>query len=399
MKTPTKFLIFFSLVFVAMVLAELFRPKPIDWRQTYSKDDKIPYGNYALYEVLPAIFPRSTIEWSDEPIYNRRKGKNQRGATYMIVSQTFYPDTLDRAALLSFVQQGNTAFIAAEYFDSDFRDTLGFKIGTDYLSEDTDDGQTSDSMKLFFLNPAFDSTQGYQYGLNLANQYFRTFDTLRTKALGKNSSGYLTFMRIPYGRGEFYMCSTPAAFTNFYLLNTRTDAYITRAFSYISDGPIIWDEYYNSGRKWAQTPLRFILRQESLRLAWYVLLAGAALFVFFRAKRRQRIIPILKQPANATLEFVETVGRLYYERRDNRNIIEKRIHYLLEFIRTRLYIPTNEFDGEFLRRTAEKTGTSYDEIHSLFEAIEYARQQSEISDEFLLGLHQKIEKFYRAAQT
>lgn len=397
MKTPTKFMIFFALVFVVMVLVELFHPKPIDWRQSYSKDDKIPYGNYALYEVLPAIFPRSTIEWSDEPIYNHLKGKNLHGATYIVVARSFYQDTLDRATLLNFVQQGNTAFIAAEGFDYDFRDTLGFS--THYLWNIVTEAVPKDSTKLFFLNPQLDSTQGFQYGLNLANTYFYTFDTVRTTALGKNSSGNLTFMRIPFGKGQFYLCSTPAAFTNFYLLNTQTDAYITRAFSYISDGQIIWDEYYNSGRKWAQTPLRFILRQEAFRLAWYTMLAGAALFVFFRAKRRQRIIPLLKQPSNATLEFVETVGRLYYERRNNRNIIEKRIHYLLEFIRTRLYIPTNEFDGEFIRRTAEKTGASYDEIHSLFEAIEYARHQSEISDEFLLGLHEKIEKFYRIAQT
>ena len=71
MKSNRKFIIILAVVFAAMVVLELMRTKPIDWRQSYSQYDKIPFGNAILHRLLPQIFPEAAadIETVREPIF------------------------------------------------------------------------------------------------------------------------------------------------------------------------------------------------------------------------------------------------------------------------------------------------------------------------------------------
>ncbi len=390
MKASTKFLIFFAAVALLMLLAQLFKPQPINWRLTFSKNDKIPYGNYALFSLLPEIFPHSVIEFSEEPIYNFTKNKKYNKSSYIIITENFQLDTLDRASLFNFVSEGNSAFIAAESFDLLFKDTLGFS--TTFLLSAL--SELNDTCRLSLLNPIFDTAQHFSFQTAAAHYYFSLFDSTRTIALGKNSENYLTFISVSFGKGKFFISTTPKIFTNYYFLNTNSMPYITDALSYLSDGVIIWDDYYNSGRTWAQTPLRFILSNKSLRIAWYIILIGIILFIVFRAKRRQRIIPIIKPPANDTLEFAKTIGRLYYEQKNNRIIAEKRILYLIDFIRMRFNISVSEFDDDVLKRLIEKTEIDRKIIEDLFASIRQALSNKEVNDETIMILNQRIENFY-----
>ena len=43
---------------------EANRPRPVDWSETYSPKDKIPYGTYITYRSLPELFPDSKIRTS-----------------------------------------------------------------------------------------------------------------------------------------------------------------------------------------------------------------------------------------------------------------------------------------------------------------------------------------------
>lgn len=390
MKASVKFMIFFAAVFALMIIVELFRPQPLDWRQTYSKEDKIPYGNFALFSLLPSIFQHSETRVSDKPVFNYLKGEKLNNASYLIVAERFMPDSLDCAALLRFVGEGNTAFIAAEEFGRYFRDTLRFNDRY-YI------GSFNGDIQLFLLDSTISAPSNrYVYKANAMNAYFDASDVKNSIVLGENSVGNPTFMRISFGKGKFYLCSTPTAFTNYYLLNRTTSQYIAAVFSYIPNGIIIWDEYYNGGGKKAQSSLRFILAHEPLRYAWYILLGGTALFVLFRAKRRQRAIPIIEPPKNASLEFIETVGRLYFERKNNKNIIEKRIAYLMEYIRSQLNSPIIELNDEAaINIAAEKLAVDRNEMKELLAAINRTRNSEQISDELLRDVNRKIELFYK----
>jgi hypothetical protein len=64
-------------LFGAYVALEYYRPKPIDWRPTLSNADKIPYGTYALYDVLPQLLGTDEVASVRQPIYNQFFDSNE----------------------------------------------------------------------------------------------------------------------------------------------------------------------------------------------------------------------------------------------------------------------------------------------------------------------------------
>ena len=88
---------------------------------------------------------------------------------------------------------------------------------------------------------------------------------------------------------------------------------------------IIWSLNNQTSKVVSDSPLRFILSQPALKWAWYLLLAGVLIFIIFNLRRTQRPIPILPKNLNTSVEFVKTIGNLYYQEGDIRNLIDKKI--------------------------------------------------------------------------
>jgi hypothetical protein len=93
------------------------------------------------------------------------------------------------------------------------------------------------------------------------------------------------------------------------------------------------------------------------------------------------------------LAFIDTIGRMYYQQADHSNIAQKKIQYLLTFIRNRFGLNTNVLDNDFRKELAEKTDIDYAEITALFDEIIKAQKTPFLSDYSLLLLNQQIESF------
>ena len=102
--------------------------------------------------------------------------------------------------------------------------------------------------------------------------------------------------------------------------------------------------------------MRVFFSHASLQWAYYISLFGMVIFVLYEMKRRQRIIPVIEPLKNSTVEFVNVVGQVYYEQRNNMNIAQKKILFFLEHLRTKYYLKTNPLDQEFIERLSQKTG-------------------------------------------
>jgi hypothetical protein len=143
----------------------------------------------------------------------------------------------------------------------------------------------------------------------------------------------------------------------------------------------------------AQTPLRFILVTEPLRWAYYISIVSLLVFILFEIKRKQRIIPIVKPLSNTTLEFVGTVGNLYYQSKDHKNIAEKRISFLAEQLRSKHGFNFHHINEYSISTLAKKTGNSEQAVRELLRSIGMIQSQATISEEELNDLNRKIEKF------
>jgi hypothetical protein len=414
MSDQKKYGILLALLFTILVLVEYFTPKPINWERTFSNKDKIPYGTYLLYELLPDIFPDQDIDAVRQPIANQLENLREDKSNYVFINENFEIDSLDREALLDYVKRGNNVLIAAENYSSLLENTLGFTIE---LSKHNN----SDSLSLYFANSVSGPVKKFKYPFKSAQFYFEPkADTsliqsmIEEKAiekpqksklafgdniqiLGRNSQSEPVFLKIQKGKGAFYLSSTPLVFCNYHTVLTHQNQYAAIAFSHLPVKPVLWDEYQKQGRTGNQSVLRVLMSHEPLSWAYYIALGSMVLFVIFESKRRQRIIPILEKPRNTTLDFVQVVGNLYFNYRNHRLIAEKKINYFFEFLRLHYFEQSNAPDVEFSERVAAKSGMDEVKTAALFAQIRDIRNATSISEQDLNKLNKYLEEFYRIA--
>jgi hypothetical protein len=393
MKENRKYILLLAATILLVILVEWLTPKPINWTATYSQEDKNPFGSLILYDLLPDLFPGKSIQILNENLYEQELMEELADGNYIFINNEFNLGEEDIDILLNLADKGNSIFIASHRFPQYLKDTLLFDTENIFF--------VSDSLGLNLVDNQIKSPAGYYYK---RVDFFYAFKPLGKEKkstyqiLGNSNKGEPNFIRVPFGKGYFYLNTMPLAYTNYNMLYRQNASYISHTLSYLPVQPTFWDEYYKLNRAESQTPLRYIISQPPLRWALYLTLAALVLFMIFEAKRKQRIIPIVKPLANTTLEFTETVGRLYFQYKDHKNIAEKKITYFLDYLRTHYYVKTTEFDEELYSKLAVKTGVDKEEIIKLFGFIQNIRNRRSITEEELLSLNALIDDFQRKSR-
>lgn len=385
----TKYSILLGLTVLVFVLVEYYRPKPVDWRPTYSNRDAIPYGTKATFELLPTLFGNQSVHPVRLPVYNQlRQTDLPARSNYIFVNASFDLDKNDLRHLLTYVAKGNQVFVAASQFAKALEDTLHFRTGVDTEG-------LRDSTSLNFLHPALKAASPYAYRRNWAVTHFKPDSLAKAIALGVSSRGQINFMKISFGKGAFFLHAVPVAFTNLYVLQKPTADYAFKALSYLPVAPVYWDEYQKQGRIGEQSLFRFLLSHPSLRWAYYLTLATLFLYLLVESKRRQRAIPVLEPPRNTSLDFVKTIGQLYFQQGNHFDLAEKKINHWLAYVRQQFNLSTTDFDEEFRQRLSAKSGSPRPEVDALLSRIEEIRRSGYLLESQLMDINQRIEAFYR----
>ncbi len=374
------------------VILRLLSPAQFDWTVTFAHDDKRPHGGFAFHQLLTGMLhDRQQLKHSYATLYEL-KDSLETGDNLLIIAGNFNCDDADTRVLLNHIDGGGTAVIAANNFWGLLSDTLNLRSYDNFFNTG-DIATAEDSSFLKFSNPHLDTASRFWFTMGSSNNYFDRFDTLRTTVVAENAFEQPVAIRVAWGKGNLILCSTPMAFTNIHLLNRDNHEFISGLLSFLPESRIYRTEYYHLGRMEAQSPLRFVLSNEPLRWAYYLTIALILAFMIFEARRKQRIIPIVKAPANTSLEFVTTIGNLYYQKGDHKNVAEKKIAFLLEQIRSRYLLKTNEFNDDFFAALAQKSGNAKTDILALFRSISFIQSNTMISAGQLMDLNDKIERF------
>ena len=216
------------------------------------------------------------------------------------------------------------------------------------------------------------------------------------------------FVKIPYGKGSFLIHTTPLAFTNYHLLKRAAVDYAQGVLSYLPAGKTYWDEPSKTYRTtdnsnnwesevdiYEDSPLQFILKNPPLKWAWYLALASLLIYLFFRTKRTQRIIPVIEPNANTSLEFTQSIGRLYFLQNNHKQLAELRMKLFLHFIRDRYIIATNIPEKTLITRIIEKSSVSDSVVNNIFEWYRYIRNTDDVSEEQLIDFYKEMQFFYK----
>lgn len=414
------YLLGLALLFVGFVAVEYFRPTPTNWSPTFINRDRIPYGTYVLYDLLPSLFPGQLVRTIRQPIANQLlpelghdvlpdSGLTEKSpklltqqANYLFVDNSFTCSRLDGETLLRYVARGNTAFIAAEYFDEQLADTLRFHMetATDIDSILARQERTAPTRQTLvqLANPGF-AKRRFSFPETEVEWFFQADSACRATALATDAQRRPLLVRVPFGQGFFYLSSTPKLFSNVALLRPGAADYAFASLSYLPARPVFWDEYQKQGPLGEQSLLRVLKEHLALRTAGWLLLVGAVLFLVFEAKRRQRIIPIVKPLPNTTLLFTRNVASLYRQGRDHHAIAAQKTELFLEYLRTRFHEKTDHLDDEaFLERLAQKSGVAREQVNELMRQLNFTRTAPRIDDHQLLHLSELMRRFRRTAR-
>ena len=213
-----------------------------------------------------------------------------------------------------------------------------------------------------------------------------------------------TAVSVPYGKGEVIFVSSPLLFTNYGMLEGNTSVYIFRLMSYLADLPVYRTEAYvktDAMLVAEQSPFREFIKRPPLRWALYLALLGVVLFMIFTARRRQRVIPIMSKPANRSLEFIQLIGTLYYQRKDHVDLVRKKFKLFAEELRKTAGVDisdVNTDDREYLL-LAEKTGMNCDRLKKVIRQIRLVlHSEGNISVEEMRSLIDAMDTIVRHAK-
>ena len=191
--------------------------------------------------------------------------------------------------------------------------------------------------------------------------------------------------------------ANPYAFSNYAALDSVNGDYWFKALSWLpEDKPmVLWDAYASMGREGEQSLLRVLLHYPALRVAWWLVLAVAVFYVLFRAKRRQRPIPVVRPPENGMLEFVRTVSQLYFKQKEHAVMARKQIEFFLGEVRAVWHLPTDRLDGNFARLLAEAAGVEEERANELVRLMETVRETPKVTEFTLRRLMDLTDVFVR----
>lgn len=394
---------------IALVVTGSGRKKKLDERLSFRKQDKIPYGTWIAYKALPALFPGATVHTNKkEPGLWEELSEDSSGQLFLAITPRFMAEEYEVSKLISFAESGNDVFISTRDLSYAMKKILD--CGTIDISEpifDAEEGLITaarDSMGVRLLRPPFASAQTFFYpGRNYSSTFTKT-NGLTTTVLGENENGLSNFIHLRAGKGNVFIHLAPLAFSNYFLLNRNNMQYYEQLMSVIRPGirKIGWDEYFiykernenNKGKKsWISVLSKYPGLKAALLTAFFTLL----LYILLEMRRKQRYIPVIRKPRNDSLDFVKTIGRLYFDRGDHRNLAQKMGTYFLEHIRSQYKLSTAMLDDNFIRNLQYKTGIPEPEIRSIVTFIKMAEESASVSAAQLSAFHQQLESFYKKA--
>ena len=420
MSRLRKFLLFTGLFFIASCGKKV---EKINWMPVLDHHSKLPYGTAIAYSTMPEYFPAARLEpltkwFRYSSIDERMRGNYDSAALLVMLGLDYRLTDKEWLSMLQFIRSGNEAFLISSTIDDKVTRFLHLEkmYGGLEIYPVSQTGDSSPDRNCVTLHA--DSTKAFCYKGRFLRSYFKQDDaseaatvadsTKEEKTLAEygnaldtsaeilgTSSGEPDFIRYRIGNGHLTLHAAPLVLSNYFLLQKGNKEYLDAIWhSFPANiSKIYWNEYFRrSARK---SSLSVLFKYPAIRWAMIIAAFALVLYVLFGLKRMQRIVPEIPPVENASVSFVETIGRLYFNKGNHANLAEKMVQHFLEWIRSYYYLDTSQINDAFARQLAAKSGKTDEEVNALLQRIHEIRLSSVVvTPEYLYELHASIQSFY-----
>lgn len=420
MKVNGVFVAVIIVLMAVMILFEMNAPSRFHWDEySQSYSSKQPFGCYVMDSVLRASVPQgyevrgSDIEKClDDSL---KVGKH----TFLFtnnIDQFINSEDIDFFGL---IKEGNNVIIATDsyiYSDDDdtFNEKLEFNVESiDYYSYYDNFQLLSDSSCYDLINwlpnerfdaATFKVNRAFcHYQLNMTSSFRSLMTHNRSNEQYQGIYDYAveddklthTVAGIrDYGKGKIVVTSMPYLFTNYGILDDTMRQLVLRLLTVCGNLPIVrYDstlisQETNEQESESESPLRYLLANRPLRWAFYLALATVVASVIFSARRRQRVIPVIKPPVNHMMDFVKRIGGIYYKRHNNVDLLIKKYVTFSNDLRAKAMIDIDNYDflDDELMSLSNRTGIPFNELQQQIRDVVMATNAPKISDDRLKQL-------------
>ena len=439
---------------VLVFILQLRMPREFSWEMTFSRDSSEPFGCQLFDSLMSASMKQGyTVEHKTFYQLAHDSAMKSRPHGVLMACRDWDPDSMSVCQMLDLVNKGSTVMLSSYnlHHSSLLRDTLGL-ISVTWSYTEFSPKTLRQQMESHWYN-LYDSVvyvghpeayprRSYEIYESLVSSHFyyaygdsvkMDCDTLaytvemqtsmkRPDEIQANEepvdSAYYdddtdydedTVKLIPVrethhypvavsfnrGKGRLILVTTPLLFTNYSVLNDTISELTFRLMSEFGDMPVVRTDKYGEttlDEMRQESPFRYFVSQPPLRIALYTALVMLLLFMVFNSRRRQRVIPVIKPPANRSLEFMKLVGTLYYERHDNADLLHTKYRSFVEELRrkTGLDVDDDTDDEQLFESLAEKTGMEVVYLRDLVLRLrQIDAQEGKVPDEMM---KQQIDK-------
>jgi len=406
-----------------------------DWRdawpkKAYGETDKEPYGTQVAHRLLADYFPGKKRTDLTKKVSAELPSDSAQHYNYVFVGEGMFMDSADTDRLLGFIRSGHTAFISSKSVPFD----LMFHVYYDQCADDEWDEYATYEDSLVRVSVPQPSAADIEARVHFAQKnrpawydwhyipakYF--CGELPHRPIGRLNDSLINFAQFRYGKGQLLLHTNPVVFSNYNLLRPATRPYVEALLAWLPEGDLYWDVVsrvpesvarrananrrgYPSNAPDDEHPLTYILQQPALAWGWYILMGLTGLWFLFRAKRRQRIIPVLRKNENSSYEFISTIANLHFRERNYDGISRQNMKLFLAQIRERYGLVAHvnpvtheaRTDEDYFPRLAAVSEVSESVLRDIF--TQYAAcVQYQTNEEMMVNLHLAMEGFWKKAK-
>lgn len=350
MKRSTLLFTFGVVAFLAMVLVlMIIGGARYSWKLTLQPDDEQPFGACLFDSLMHVSLPQpyqarsaTAAEWA------RRSDPHRRQSVLYMGTGDNYISSTEVNALLAMAARGDRVMVVS-MVPTELRDTLGYETcglqaWFDYRALRREMAQFGrqrlDTLRLEGRGaypPAEVSwVEGFcSAGLRPLHSGAHEVTVLARFAERDSSTYYVgpefhhaplrepVAVRFSFGRGYVYVVTPVYPFTNYGVTDPACRTFILRMMDELKDYPVTRLYERRAAATAGFAPLAFVLAHPPLRLAWWLVLAGAVLLLTVNARRRQRAIPVRRREVNDTIAYLTRWASLYRRGTDHQPLVEK----------------------------------------------------------------------------
>lgn len=379
-----------------------------NWTVDYGYKSNNPLGLKLFYNSLNYHFPKADLHYykshvSFSEIVSKRNYKYER-PLYVVIANSFNPNDDEWYDMKEALLKGYDIWISADNFnDLVLNDIILSSKALNMPKNDSIGDNYEIQMANICLNILHENDKSKSYkGIlpNNAYQYFefdKLIDTIepiqsvrKINVFEKDcGSGKATYLIIQTGYGTLYLHHNPMYLTNSFLLQNQNFQYLSDLFQTLDNEiDLVEFQSYIHAEK-SDSSISQLLKYWPLKIAFWLFIAIAIIYVLTEIKRKQRIIPVINKDESNTVSFIKTVGQLYFNLGNNKNIAIKMGQFYLEQVRTKYGINTQQLDGQFIEKMHVKSGKSLADIEE-FVNMYHAILLSNKVDNQTLSIYQSI---------